>query len=101
MIEQLPNIIDYILTGQDSIWGKLSENKVRQLRLLGKRVFSMDGINVPLEQAKLINDIAGNVTLKEVNNLFVEQLIPVVTERGIEYIEDIPANRFCKSLVKR
>ena len=61
----------------------------------------MDGINVPLEQVKLINDIAGNVTLKEANSLFVEQLIPVVTARGIEYIKDKPINRFTKSLVRK
>lgn len=101
VIEQLPSIIEYILTGQDSIWGVLSPNKVKQLRLLGRRVPSMDGINVPLEQVKLINDIAGNVTLKEANSLFVEQLIPVVTERGIEYVKDKPINRFTKSLVRK
>lgn len=101
VIEQLPSIIEYILTGQDSIWEVLSPNKVKQLRLLGRRTPSMDGINVPLEQVKLINDIAGNVTLKEANSLFVEQLIPVVTARGIEYIKDKPINRFTKSLVRK
>lgn len=104
VVEQLPNIVDYILStpSKDSVWGELTPNKIKLLRQLGQRVPNPNGINVPIQQEKLINDIAGNVTISELAiGIFKEQMIPVVTERGIEYIEDIPVNRFCKSLVKK
>lgn len=104
VIEQLPDIVDYILSSssRDSIWGELTPNKISLLRQLGHRVPNPIGINVPVQQEKLINDITGHVTPKELAiGLFKKQEIPFVTESGIEYIEDIPINRFTRSLVRR
>lgn len=67
VIEQLPDIVDYILSSssRDSIWGELTPNKISLLRQLGHRVPNSIGINVPVQQEKLINDITGHVTPKE------------------------------------
>ena len=99
----LPYIMDYILMVSDneSVWCCMSKVQRDKLRQLGHST-GENGVNNQEKWLQLVREIANYSTLSELeNDICSEQSIPIVTENGIEYIRDVPAKRFTKSLVRR
>lgn len=100
--ENLPYIMDYILMVSDteSVWCSMSKAQRDKLRQMGHSTEGK-GINNQEKWSQLVREIACYSTLDELeNDICSEQSIPIVTENGVEYIRDVPAKRFAKSLMK-